>query len=140
MLANEIEIREIEWQETIALRHEVLWPNKKPEFCHVEGDEDAWHFGAFLSGTLVAVASVYPNDESARLRKFATATEHQGKGIGRTVISYILTVLQNEGVTHFWCDARESALGFYERFGMKPLGERFFKGEVPYFKMSVQLR
>lgn len=135
-----MEIRRIRWQETIALRHAVLWPNRPPEFCHVEGDEDAWHFGAYLPEGLVSVASVYPENRTARLRKFATAPRFQGKGIGTGMLNHILSELRNKGIGHFWCDARESAMGFYERFGMKPDGERFYKGEVPYVRMSLQLK
>lgn len=137
---EEIEIRQIQWREAIALRHAVLWPNKEPGFCHVEGDEGAWHFGAFLVGKLIAVASVYPDEQSARLRKFAISPEYQGKGIGTKMLNHILAELRAESVTQFWCDARQSAVGFYERFGLRSFGERFYKGEVPYFKMSIQLK
>jgi len=135
-----LEIRRIEWQEAIPLRHRILWPNESPEFCRVEGDEDAWHFGAFLPEGLVSVASVYLAVNVARLRKFATAAEYQGKGIGSALLKHILVELADNGVCYFWCDARESAMGFYERFGMKPEGDRFYKGAVPYFRMSVELK
>ncbi|MFW6362424.1 MAG: GNAT family N-acetyltransferase [Spirochaeta sp.] len=134
-----MEIRRIQWQDTIELRHRVLWPTRNQTFCHVEGDADAWHFGAFLPEGLVSVASVYPEGETARLRKFATAHEHQRKGIGTQMLTHILSDLRDNGFSQFWCDARESAMSFYERFGMKPEGERFFKEDIPYYKMSVQL-
>ena len=135
-----MDIRRIQWQETIALRHKVLWPNESPEFCHIDGDENAWHFGAFVQNGLVSVASVYPDGKMARLRKFATTTAYQGKGIGSEMLKHILAESANSGIDQFWCDARESAIGFYTRFGMRPEGDRFYKGTVPYFKMSVQLR
>ena len=136
----EMDIRRIQWQETIPLRHKVLWPNQNPEYCYVEGDENAWHFGVFVHEALVSVASVYPDGEIIRLRKFATTTEHQGKGIGTALLQHILAELAKSNVEVFWCDARETAIGFYERFGMSTEGERFYKGPVPYFKMSVLLR
>ena len=46
-------IRDISWEQTIPLRHSILWPNKPPEYCHVEGDRDALHFGAFTNDELV---------------------------------------------------------------------------------------
>ncbi|UXI03034.1 GNAT family N-acetyltransferase [Photobacterium sp. TY1-4] len=134
-----MEIKPILWQQTISLRHQVLWPEKPPEFCHVEGDEDAAHFGAFIDGRLVCVASVFLSSHQARLRKFATEPDHQGQGIGSAMIAHILADLAERNVNHFWCDARESALGFYQRFGMQPEGERFYKGDIPYLKMTVDL-
>ena len=134
-----MEIRNISWEQTIPLRQSVLWPNKPPEYCHVDGDNDAMHFGAFANDKLVCVASVYISSNRARLRKFATKTDYQGQGIGSQMLKFILHSLNKTVVKFFWCDARESALSFYQRFGMQPCGERFYKAEVSYFKMEVTL-
>jgi len=134
-----MEIRRICWQQTIPLRHAVLWPTKPPEYCHVEGDHNALHFGTFIDETLVCVASVYVNSNKARLRKFATHTDYQGQGIGSQMLRHILTALKETDVNVFWCDARESALNFYRRFDMQTCGERFYKADVCYFKMQRAL-
>lgn len=134
-----MEIRNICWQQTIPLRQSVLWPTKPAEFCHVEGDDDALHFGAFIDDELVCVASVYVESNKARLRKFATNSNYQGLGIGSKVLTSILCHLKKTEATTFWCDARESAVSFYQRFGMEQYGERFYKGEIAYFKMEVAL-
>jgi len=134
-----LNIKEIDWTETISVRHEVLWPNKTPDFCRVPGDEEGWHFGVYIESRLVCVASVYPCDDSARLRKFATLAAFQGNGIGTALLTHILSLLKQRGVKHFWCDARESAQGFYQRFGMCSKGDVFYKSDVPYYKMSVDL-
>ena len=122
------------------LRHKVLWPSKSPEFCYVDGDKDAWHFGAFIDENLVSVASLYPDGLSIRLRKFCTDIAYQRQGIGRAVLKSVMTEAKKNEFSVFWCDARESAMGFYEQFGMKPEGEKFFKASVAYFKMSVELK
>ena len=132
-------IRDISWEQTIPLRHSILWPNKPPEYCHVEGDLDALHFGAFTNDELVCVASVYLKLDQARLRKFATKVDCQGQGIGSKMLTFILHSLKNTETKVFWCDARESALTFYQRFGMLPYGERFYKADVSYFKMKVTI-
>ncbi|MEW6992467.1 GNAT family N-acetyltransferase [Colwelliaceae bacterium 6441] len=134
-----MDIRTISWQETIPLRHSVLWPMKPPEYCHVEGDHDALHFGAYLNDELVCVASVYLSIDKARLRKFATNATYQNQGIGSKMLSFILNELENTSAKIFWCDARESALGIYQRFGMQPYGERCYKAEVSYYKVAVNL-
>jgi len=130
-------IREISWEETIPVRHRVLWPDKPTQFCHVGYDNDGWHFGFYLDQELVSVASVYPNNDSARLRKMATLEEVQGQGIGTELLEHIITTIRNKGIRHFWCDARETVTEFYERFGMQSEGKRFYKSNVPYFKMSI---
>jgi len=138
-LQTHMEIRNISWEQTIPLRHSVLWPKKPAEYCHVEGDQDALHFGTFINDELVCVASVYVKSDKARLRKFATKADYQGQGIGSQMLKSILHSLKKTEVKTFWCDARESALSFYQRFGMQPYGERFYKADVSYFKMEVAL-
>jgi ribosomal protein S18 acetylase RimI-like enzyme len=116
-----------------------LWPAKPPEYCQVEGDQDALHFGAFINDELVCVGSVYLDSNKARLRKFATNPDYQSQGIGLKMLSFILESLRNTDVNIFWCDARESALSFYRRFGMQPYDERFYKADISYFKVKVAL-
>ena len=105
----------------------------------VPGDEDALHYGVTKNGQLVCVASIYIDGHSARLRKFATLEEFQKQGIGSLLIKHILDTLREKKITHFWCDAREASIDFYKRFDMEVEGERFFKSDVPYFKMSKTL-
>jgi len=135
----DITVSPILWQETIYLRHKVLWPTKPPEYCHVDGDKDALHFGAFVNGVLVSVASIYSTNQVARLRKFATLPDYQHQGIGSQLLTHIIKELKKNNHTYFWCDARESALAFYQRFGMQKSGERFYKSEVAYFKMGMTI-
>ncbi|KAI8959350.1 GCN5-like N-acetyltransferase [Daldinia sp. FL1419] len=89
---------------------------------------------------LVSIISLFDDGSgAARFRKFATAKLWQGKGVGSALLSYTIDAAAREGATSIWCDARQSALGFYQRFGMSGEGEVFFKGEVPYLRMSRAL-
>ncbi|MFC1235939.1 GNAT family N-acetyltransferase [Vibrio sp. F74] len=134
-----MDIRQIDWTQTIPVRHRVLWPDKPPEFCYVEGDADGLHFGAFINEELVCVASVYVDGDKARLRKYATEFQFQGLGIGTAVLKEVIAYLRTHHIQYFWCDARESALSFYARFGMLSQGERFYKSDVAYYKMGMNL-
>ena len=134
-----MEISAIPWQQTIPLRHRVLWPMKPQEFCHVDGDQDAMHFGAFVQDELVCVASVFIESNKARLRKFATLAEFQNQGIGSQMLTKIIESLKTTSADVFWCDARESAVGFYQRFGMNAFGDVFYKENVAYYKMQIDL-
>ena len=139
LMQSIVTIRKIHWRDTLALRHAVLWPNKSPDFCMVEGDTEAIHYGGFDGDVLISVASIYLTENSARLRKFATATEHQRRGVGSAMLTHIIRNLKEENIAELWCDARESATGFYERFGMQREGERFYKSGVPYFRQRIRL-
>ena len=134
-----VKIEPVGYEATLELRQRVLWPNKPIEFCLVEGDENATHFGAYLKDELVGVASVYEHLGSARLRKFAVDEKYQNMGVGSDILAHIVKSCKSSELSTLWCDARESATHFYERFGMCIEGEKFYKAEIPYFKMTLTL-
>jgi len=109
------------------------------ESCAVQGDDRAAHFGVFIGTELVGVASVFDISGSARLRKFAVDTQHQGKGLGSALMQHAINTAQENGASIFWFDARESAIEFYKKFGFTVEGCKFYKSEIPYFKMSKSL-
>ncbi|MGK0442600.1 MAG: ribosomal protein S18 acetylase RimI-like enzyme [Pseudohongiellaceae bacterium] len=135
-----MDIRTIRWDEALPIRHEVLWPNKPLLFCKVDGDETAMHYGVYLNETLVSIASVYLEEDVARLRKFATLVKFQRHGIGSILIAHIVSELEQIGVETFWCNARTTAVGFYKKLGMKMQGAEFNKSGIPYFKMEARLQ
>jgi len=136
-----MQIVTLTWQQTIPIRHQVLWPTEAPEYCKVEGDETALHVGVMVEDGLVCVASIYIEVESktARLRKFATLAAYQGKGIGTHLIHHLIDILTKQGVAYFWFDARASALSFYQRLGFQTSSEVFYKNQVPFYKMHQNL-
>lgn len=136
-----MQVVELTAQQTIPIRHKVLWPNELPEYCMLDGDDKALHFGVSIDDKLVSVASIYMDSDpsSARLRKFATLTEYQGKGIGSHLLNYIIQILSKRSITYFWFDARSSAVNFYQGLGFQISGELFYKNKVSYYKMHTNL-
>lgn len=133
-------IRKMDAEMTLPLRQQVLWPDKTLEECGVEDDDLGEHYGVYQQDILVCVASIFIQQDVARLRKFATLAAYQRQGIGQFVLSRIIEDLQAAGVKVFWCDARESAGTLYQRFGMTASGERFYKRDIPYRRMSVSFK
>ena len=137
-------IKLLQWQEVLPIRHKVLWPNKPPSFCKVDGDETALHYGVYIEKKLVCVASIFVEDitsdgieMSARLRKFATLEQYQGQGIGTALITHVICELRKRLVKQFWCDARTTAVKFYHKFNMVKQGCEFQKSGVYYYKMMT---
>ncbi|KAL1946102.1 hypothetical protein VTO73DRAFT_15229 [Trametes versicolor] len=151
MSVDKIDIRRITAEETVPLRHSVLWPDYPVSYVLLPEDASGLHYGAFLPGSPVAVAviSVFIDplptasaspQPAARFRKFACAPEHQGKGIGTRLLTHVFEVAAGEmGCGVVWCDARTSAAGWYERRGMRRFGEVFFKGDIEYTRMMRAL-
>jgi len=130
----EFTIRQISAAETIPLRHSVLRPHQPLAACHYPGDEDEinFHIGAFYNEDLVSVASYFlqKHPELAetpqyRLRGMATLPELRGEGAGSQLLVKGNEILREKIVPIWWCNARISAAGYYEKAGLSQLGEVF---------------
>ena len=81
-------------------------------------DDDAAtvHIGAFTAeGQLVGAATLIEND-GLQLRAMAVEPTLQGKGVGAAILVEAARVAAERGAA-LWCDARDHAVGFYEKAG-----------------------
>lgn len=133
-------VADIEAAQTHDLRRRVLRGGRDE---HLVFPEDALP-GAFHLGArpgpgkpLVAVASFAPEAtphrparQAARLRGMVTEPDLQGQGYGRRLLAEAVTRLRADGFDVLWANARDSAVGFYDRLGFEVVGEGFLAG--PY--------
>lgn len=137
----------------------VLWPDKPLDYVRLDEDKYGYHFGAFVPSQdkPVGVISVFfepippvrdnTNDRtaigshgiSARFRKFACHPEFQGQGIGTGLLRYAASYCSSMGAAVLWCDARLSSSQWYEKRGLIPFGDTFFKDTVEYTRMRMEL-
>lgn len=134
-----IEIKEVRTEETLNIRHQVLWPDKPIAFVRLPEDDIAVHFGLFLENQLVSVISIYAEKDSIRFRKFATLPDFQNRGLGKQLLNYVIEYARINQYRRIWCDARTSALGFYEKLGFEKFSQPFFKEDVEYYKIERNL-
>ncbi|WP_181349957.1 GNAT family N-acetyltransferase [Thalassobacillus sp. CUG 92003] len=129
-----IKVRAIDPKDTHKLRQLVLRPNQTIEACEYPGDESpsTFHLGAFENNELIGIASFYFETSDAvekgnqyRIRGMAIHPDHRGLRIGTTLIHKANRVLFKEGVDYMWCNARTSALAFYERIGFQQASDVF---------------
>lgn len=137
--ASHLTIRRIAAEETIDLRHRVLWPALPREVCVLPDDDEGLHAGGFIAGALVCVASIFLNSAGARLRKFATAPEFQRQGIGTAVLRHVVCMAREAGADRLWCDARVDASSLYARIGMSAEGEAFERRGMAFIRMAMPL-
>ena len=139
---NPAEVVEIAYKDTYALRESVLWPGR-PDLAALACDAEGRHFGVRLRGELQSVISLFVSEDGqkAQFRKFATASEHQGQGLGSLLLQHLIQEARKQGVQRLWCDARATQVGFYERRGMQPAdgGAIFLKNGKEYVRLEMQL-
>ena len=149
MIPPEPNIQMISAAETLELRKQVLRPYAPIPDCEFLGDKapGTVHFGAFKATTLVWIASLYeeslatfPNKRGWRIRGMATDASIRGFGWGKKLLQTCLHHAQEHGGAIVWCNARTSAIGFYEKQGFKIEGEKFeIPGIGPHYLMVKKL-
>lgn len=79
------------------------------------------------------------NNDTLRLRQMAVQNNLQGKGIGASIMSFIENLSRDKGYKFLMMHARNTAIGFYEKFGYKVKGEEFIEVGVPHHVMEKML-
>jgi len=136
------------------MRNAVLWPHKEsPDACVIPEDHlpNTRHLAAFNhAGVIVGVCSLFcqrsarfpaaiPAEEAVyRLRVMGTAPEVRGHGAGAALITKACEEAKGLGADWLWCDARQIALGFYDRMGFKFLSETYEVPEIGPHRMMAR--
>ena len=109
----------------------VFVEDAEPGTIHLAVDE----------GGIVAVATFIPAPPPAsvartvegatyQLRGMAVDAGRQGRGIGRALLTAGSQRLCDLGAVLLWANARDSALGFYERLGWQVVGDGYIHGPM----------
>lgn len=125
----------------------VLIAGTNRTHARFDGDEDpqTLHFAArTASGQVVAVLSLMPEkwrDHPAwQLRGMAVEPNCQRLRLGQRMLQYTMQYLRENpsGRTALWCNARTSAVGFYEKCGWTVQSPHFdIPGVGPHVQMSI---
>jgi GNAT superfamily N-acetyltransferase len=132
----EIDIEQITQQLTWQLRRDILYPNEYKHNMAMPEDDHGTHFGAFADNKLVGVVSLFNQGTDFQFRKFAIDAHAQGKGIGAALLQYITDYAIEKDATRLWCNARNTATGFYAKAGFTETGETFSKNGFEYVIME----
>lgn len=136
---EKVQIKEIRFDLTWNIRHQVMYPDLPYDAIKLENDENGIHFGLYVDDQLTAVVSLFNNGKVTQFRKFATLTSAQGKGYGTQLLTYIINYAKNMGSEKIWCNARVSAAGFYTKFGFIQTNQRSVSNGIDFVIMELQL-
>jgi GNAT superfamily N-acetyltransferase len=144
---TELTVRVIDGNQGRELRRTVLRPQLAPQ-AFLPGDDlpNAIHLAAFDGSSLISTCLIFPEPCSWqsgrpawRLRSMATDPAARGTGAGRAVLAAAAETARDQGAELLWCEAREPAVGFYQRCGWQLHGERFSKELEAHRYMWIEL-
>jgi len=133
---------EQELQQYFHLRWRIL---RKP-WGQAEGSEQddnessAYHVMAVENNKTVGVARLEFFNNTAQLRYMAVDDAYQKQGIGRSIILHMEKHAKKNNAQTLFLNAREIAVGFYERQGYKVTEKSYLLfGSIQHFKMMKKL-
>jgi predicted GNAT family N-acyltransferase len=139
MSADQVQIEQIRYELTWRIRHEVMYPDLPFSAIKLPTDPNGVHFGLYADDQLTSVVSIFNEGRRYQFRKLATLNAAQGKGYGSMLLSYVIAYVKQEGGDTIWCNARVSALRFYDRFGLRSHGDYFSEHGIDFVIMELQL-
>jgi len=131
-----MDIRTVDIDTILKIRQQVMYPEEEISYVQLPEDNKGRHLGLYINDKLVSVVSLFEQENAIQFRKFATLANQQGKGYGSQLLDYVIQQAEKEGKQLIWCNARASARGFYERFGMYTTGESWWKKNIEFIKME----
>ena len=143
-------IKEISSSDTISVRHPVLRAGKPIDSCRFDGDDldTTKHFGIFEEENLVGVISIFKNNHAYfenndcyQIRGMAVLENFQKQGLGEKLLMHSEEYIRNQKSSLIWFNARQTAVGFYEKLGYKKNADAFEIQDVgTHYVMYKKLR
>lgn len=139
-------IRRAALSEILPLREAVLIRGTDRSDPVFERDDapTSRHYGVFddadrCLACLSLMREDLENRPGLRLRGMAVDPTQRGRGWGGRLLAFALADADPEQRFVVWCNARETAVGFYEKMGWRTVGERFdIAGVGPHYRMVMQ--
>ena len=132
-----------EFKSYFNLRYRILRaPWGEPEGSEVDEMEDqCFHIMATNNGHVMGVGRMQFNTEDeAQIRYMAVEKEYEGNGIGRMIVNTLEQEAINKNVSTIILDAREPAVGFYQKLGYSIEKKSYVLfDEIQHFRMIKQL-
>jgi predicted GNAT family N-acyltransferase len=139
-MSNEISVEKVQGEpqmsQVLALRKAVFVEEQGvPPDIEYAGDESAHHFLATRNGRACGTARWRRTGGGFKLERFAVLPEYRKTGAGAALLSAVLADLPDDPVPTY-LNAQLSAVGFYERYGFRCVGEVFEEAGIAHRKME----
>lgn len=128
-----------DYQKVIQLRYSILRAPLGLSFTQedLDKEKDHIHIASFEDDDLLGCCMLTKIDQhTLQLRQMAVKDNLQRKGIGASIMSFAESIAKDKGYRRIIMHARDTAIGFYEKFGYKVKGEQFTEVNLPHHVME----
>lgn len=107
----------------------------------IEAETHDFHYGLFddegeMHACVIATAF---EPGKYQIRQTAVIERQQGRGLGKDLLTKTEHDLKTHGATELMLQARDVAIGFYEKLGYTRVGDMFTHVGIPHLEMRKKL-
>jgi len=103
-------------------------------------DKDEMLFALFKHYEPVACLQVRKiNDRQVKLRQMAVDQNYQKQGLGKTLMQKVENHLKKLDIKSIELNARQTAIGFYQKLGYRIVSGKFIEVGISHYKMMKNL-
>lgn len=131
-----------EYRQMVTLREQLLRKPLGMTFTseELDNEKDEVMIGSFDEEDMLGCCILTKVDENTvRLRQMAVQPEYQRKGVGASIMSFAENLARDKGYKYLIMHARDTAIGFYEKFGYKIKGDSFTEVGLSHHVMQKEL-
>ncbi len=131
-----------EYSQALQLRYQILRVPLGLEFTieELQKDESDRHFGLFAGNEIVACLTLTESpNKRMKMRQVAVDKNMQDKGYGQKLGQAAEAYAIQKGFLIMYCNARKTAVPFYEKMGYKIVSEEFTEVNIPHYSMEKQI-
>lgn len=131
-----------DYQKAIQLRYSILRAPLGLNFSQedLDKEKDHIHIASFEDDELLGCCMLTKVDpHTLQLRQMAVKDNLQRKGIGASIVSFAESIAKDKGYRRIIMHARDTAIGFYEKFGYKVKGDPFKEVNLPHHVMEKNI-
>ncbi len=131
-----------EYMQMVKLRYNILRQPLGLGFSpeELEKEKDDILIAAFDDDEMLGCCMLVPIDNNTlRVRQMAVNNNLQGKGIGASIMSFAENLARDKGYRNLIMHARDTAIGFYEKFGYHVISDTFREVNLPHHVMEKRL-
>jgi predicted GNAT family N-acyltransferase len=131
-----------DYQKAIQLRYSILRAPLGLNFSQedLDKEKDHIHIASFEDDELLGCCMLTKIDpHTLQLRQMAVKDNLQRKGIGASIVSFAESIAKDKGYRRIIMHARDTAIGFYEKFGYKVKGDEFREVNLPHHVMEKNI-
>ena len=131
-----------EYDQMVNLRYEIMRKPLGLSFSEEElkKEKEDILIGAFDEEEIIGCCMITKIDhQCGRLRQMAVQKNKQSMGVGESMMAFAENIARDRGYKILMMHARDTAIGFYEKYGYKIKGDGFIELNIKHHIMEKKL-